>query len=133
MRAIETKVIAGAAGGGGGAAVASFTLWLLGVVFWSAPAAADHAGDAVAAVPSPVAVLVGVVLTAAGGFLSGYAAPHTNRTATEAEPTPAGRHASDAAPVVTLSTTDDLNTPELLGTDPPQPTPVQPDPFMEGG
>lgn len=112
MQTIETKVIASTAGSGAGAAVASFALWLLGVMFFGAPAAADHAGAAVGAVPSPVSVLVGVTLTAVGGFVTGYAAPHTGRADALTDPAP-GRHATDAPTEVvgsaTLPPTDDLN------------------------
>jgi hypothetical protein len=77
---IETKVIAGLAGSGAGSAFALFTVWLLGVTVWGAPATASAAEAAVAAVPSPVSTLVVALLAAAGSFLAAYSAPHTPRT-----------------------------------------------------
>lgn len=117
-KAPETKVVAAAAGGGVAAAAKDFILWLLGVTVWHAPNTAANAGTAVAAVPAPVATLTGVLLTAALVFISGYAAPHTARpdlASSSNEDDAAGRHA-------------------LLAEGPtPTPTPVNPDPFMEGG
>lgn len=118
MQTIETKVIAAAAGSGGGAAVGSFVLWLLGVAAWGAPSAADHAGQAMAAVPSPVSALVLVILAAAGGLTSGYAAPHTSRLPKAAAdgypPDASGRHAATDLPPApdpgALPATEDLNT-----------------------
>lgn len=76
---IETKVIVGAAGAGAGAAVSAFLLWLLGCVFWGQSWDAASATDAVAAVPEPVAGVLALLVTAAGSFAAGYAAPHTIR------------------------------------------------------
>jgi hypothetical protein len=76
---IETKVIAAAAGAGGGGAVSGFLLWLLGVTVWGVPKDADHATQAVAAVPMPVALLLAVALAVIGAALGGYRAPHTDR------------------------------------------------------
>jgi ABC-type multidrug transport system fused ATPase/permease subunit len=76
---VESKVIAGAAGGGIGGALATFTLWLLGVFVWGASSAADQAEKAVAAVPTPVAGLVLIVLSSVVAFAAGYVAPHTHR------------------------------------------------------
>lgn len=79
MSVIESKVIAAAAGSGAGAAAAGFLLWLLGVVAFGAPSSAGHAADAVAAVPEPVALLIGVVVTIVSTAVAGYLAPHTTR------------------------------------------------------
>jgi hypothetical protein len=76
---IETKVYAAAGGGGLAAAVGEFLLWLLGVLLWHVPADAKHAGDAHAAVPSPVATLLLVLLAVVGAAYGGYKAPHTAR------------------------------------------------------
>lgn len=76
---IERKVYAATLGTGAGAAVSAFLLWVLGVMFWGADASAAAAGDAIAAVPSPVAGMVAMVITAGGAFLSGYLAHHTER------------------------------------------------------
>jgi hypothetical protein len=75
---VETKVVAAAGGSGAGATVATFTLWLLGVLAWHVPNSADRAGDAIAAVPSPVAGLILVVVSALGAALGGWLAPHTH-------------------------------------------------------
>ena len=80
LKIIENKVIASAAGSGVGAALSGFALWLLGVLVWHASASADKATVAVAAVPEPVAGLVGIVLVVAASFVAGYQAPHTSRT-----------------------------------------------------
>ena len=76
---IETKVIAAAASAGFGGALGTFLTWLLGVVLWGAPANADAAVKASAAVPTPVSALLVVILAVLGAWLGGYAAPHTDR------------------------------------------------------
>ncbi len=76
---IESKVYASTIGTGAGAAVSAFALWLLGVLVWGVPDTAARAGDAIAAVPLPVAGLIGVAITAGGGFLAGWKARHTPR------------------------------------------------------
>lgn len=76
---VETKVIAGAGGAGAGAATSTFLVWLLGVTLWGAPNDADHATDAVLAVPAPVSVLLALVITSAFAYVAGYAAKHTPR------------------------------------------------------
>jgi hypothetical protein len=63
MSTIESKVIAATAGSGAGAAISAFVLWLLGITVWHVPNSADLAGSAVAAVPTPVAGLIAIVLT----------------------------------------------------------------------
>lgn len=67
-----SKVLAATVGGGAGATVAAFLLWLLGVLAWGAPATADAATAAVAAVPAPVAGVVLLGVSAAGAFIAGY-------------------------------------------------------------
>lgn len=110
---IHPKTVAGAAGAGGGGAAAEFILWLLGVLVWGQPASADHAGDAVSAVPAPVSGLIMVVLAFVGAFIAAYRAPHTTAelaaAAAQDDDGPAGQHAA----------------PELA--------PAQPDPLTEGG
>ena len=86
-RIIESKVAVAAAGGGVGGVLASFLLWLSGVVFWHVPASADAADKAIAAVPAPVSGVILTVLPAALSLLAGYLAPHTKRPdLTPAEP-----------------------------------------------
>jgi hypothetical protein len=79
---LETKVVAATGGSGAGATVATFVLWLLGVTVWGVSNSADHAGDAIAAVPSPVAGLILIVVSALGAALGGWLAPHTPQTVT---------------------------------------------------
>jgi hypothetical protein len=75
---ISPKVIAGGAGAAGGVGgVSPFVLWLLGVAVWHAPDTAEHAYDAINAVPFPVAGFVLLVLAAAGSVAGGYVTPHT--------------------------------------------------------
>jgi len=76
---IESKVIAATGGSGAGAVLASFVLWLLGVTVWHVGFAADKAEQAVAAVPSPVAGLILLIVSALGALGAGYAAPHTHQ------------------------------------------------------
>lgn len=81
---IETKVWAAVLGSGGGATVGAAVLWLLGVLVWHGPSSADGAKAAVDAVPGPIAALVGLLLTAAGTLLGGYAAPPSNHAGNNA-------------------------------------------------
>lgn len=76
---IETKVITAATGSGLASAAGTFILWLLGVVLWHVPDTAGHAAEALGAVPTPVAAVVGICVTVGGTFLAGYVAPHTDR------------------------------------------------------
>lgn len=76
---IETKVYAATAGFIGSSAVASFIIWLLGASLWGAGFGADKVNDAIAAVPSPVAAVVLLLLGVVGTFVGGYVAPHTDR------------------------------------------------------
>ena len=77
MNKVETKVVAATAGSGAGAVLASFGLWMLGVTVWHVDSGADHAGEAVAAVPSPVAGLILLVVSGLGAAVAGWLAPHT--------------------------------------------------------
>ena len=79
MPTVESKVYAATLGSGAGAILSGFLLWVLGVTFWHSSASAGDAVAAVAAVPAPVALVVGLVFTVAGTFLSGFQAPHTSR------------------------------------------------------
>ena len=81
---IETKVWAAVLGSGGGATIGAAVLWALGVFVWGASSAADHAKDAIDAVPGPIAALVGLLLTATGTLLGGYAAPPSNHAGNNA-------------------------------------------------
>jgi len=83
---VEAKVLAATIGSGAGGAVGTFTLWLLGVLVWHQPSAADKAGDAIGAVPSPVAGLLLVVVSAIGAAFAGWLAPHTHSPAQPPEP-----------------------------------------------
>lgn len=75
----EKKVVAGAAGGGAGGVFSTCVLWLLGVTIWGAPATADAAVEAVAAVPVPVSGVVWLVTPALAAFGGGFWADHTPR------------------------------------------------------
>lgn len=121
MQTIETKVIAAGAGGLAAGEFSRFVVWLLGVVLWHQPDTALKAGEAIAAVPGPVAALVPPALGGVCAFLAGYVAPHTSRRSEVGAPTTGtppdgpGRHAvaaglpagpaADAPPA-----TDDPNT-----------------------
>lgn len=76
---VETKVQTAVGGTLAGGTVASFLLWLLGVVRWDASASAVAADDAIGAVPWPVSGLVLLGVTALGTFLGGYIGKHTAR------------------------------------------------------
>lgn len=98
MNTIESKVYAATLGSGAGTITSGFLLWLLGVTFWHSPSSASDAASAAAAVPSPVAALVTLVLAIGGTFLGGYVAPHTARPdLAPADPTPAP--VAEVAPV----------------------------------
>lgn len=86
LKVLETKVVAATAGAGAGASLAGFVLWLLGVLVWGADSNAANAQAAIAAVPAPVGVMVGILVTIGGTFIAGYAAPHTSRTQPTADP-----------------------------------------------
>jgi hypothetical protein len=87
---VETKVVAATAGSGVGAILATFTLWLLGVFVWDVSADAAQADKAIAAVPTPVAGLVLVMLSAVAAAIGGWLAPHTSRTPPPEVSRPAG-------------------------------------------
>lgn len=74
---IETKVVAAVYGTALGGALASAVVWLLGVFVWHASSASAHVGDAMAAVPWPVAGLVAILLVPGGAGVAGYSAPRT--------------------------------------------------------
>lgn len=76
----ETKVIAAGAGAPFGLAIAAYVNWQLGVSVFGASTDASKAADAVAAVPAPVSVLLGLLVTGLVAYLAGYAAPHTSRS-----------------------------------------------------
>lgn len=76
---VETKVIAAGAGAPLGAAFAAYVDWQLGVSVFGASSDAGRAVDAVASVPAPVSVLLGLVVTGLVSLLAGYLAPHTPR------------------------------------------------------
>lgn len=76
---IESKAVAGAGGGGLGALLSQLGLWGVGVLAFGGSSAAADVAETLALVPSPVANSLVFVLTAAGAFLGGYIAPHTDR------------------------------------------------------
>lgn len=76
----ESKVWAATIGSGAGLAISEFILWILGVTIWGASNAAGKAADAVAAVPQPVAGIIGLGLTAGLAFAAGWLAKHTHVT-----------------------------------------------------
>ena len=83
---IEAKVWAAAFGGTAGGVGGSFLMWILGAGLWHGGWAAAQAQTAQAAVPSPVASLIPIVLTFLGAFIGGYRAPHTPRPDLTAAP-----------------------------------------------
>ena len=98
----ENKVWAATIGSGAGLTVSAFINWCLGVGLWHASSTAQKATEAVAAVPGPVAGIIGLGLTVGGAFAAGWYAKHTPRPAPEPptdnpEPT---RPADDAPTVV---------------------------------
>lgn len=68
---VEPKVRAATGGAAAGAVITAFALWLLDQVWWN--------GDAAPDVPMPVVGLVGLVVSGACAFVSGYYARHVNR------------------------------------------------------
>lgn len=117
---LETKVVAGAAGAGLGGVSTSFIVWLLGVLIWHASPSALSAGSALTAVPTPVSLLIGALVAAAGSFIAAYRAPHTSRSP--------GAHSADAATPLSLTPADLTSAPvgaepvaaePLAGTPPP--------------
>lgn len=67
----EPKVKAATAGAGAGAVVSGFIVWLLDEILWN--------GDQQPDVPLPVLLFVGLTVTSALTFFSGYFARHVNR------------------------------------------------------
>lgn len=80
MSLVESKVVSATGGAGAGAVVSSFIVWLLGVSVWHVSDAASKAGDAIAAVPTPVSGLVFIVISASAAFAAGWLTPHTATT-----------------------------------------------------
>lgn len=74
---IETKVYGAVVGTALGGALATFLVWLLGVLVWHAPNTAAAADDALRAVPYPVSGLLLALLGLAGTAVGGYSAPRT--------------------------------------------------------
>lgn len=72
-----TAASLGAAGGAGaGAVVSTLVLWIIGVSVpsYGVPADANHVGDAIAAVPSPIAGAILLVLSIVGAYVSAHRA-----------------------------------------------------------
>lgn len=118
---IETKVIAAASGAGLGGAAGTCLLWLLGVFFWNASAAADHATEAVAAVPQPVAALIVILVGSLGAAIGGYEAPHTDRPDLNAAPSapaadPYAKYGGSVVPVSTTASTSEPTIPDATST-----------------
>lgn len=87
---IETKVQTAVGGTLAGGTLGTFLLWLLGVLVWGADWAAVAAEEAVRAVPTPVAGLVLLGVTALGTYVGGYLGKHTARPDLAAAPDHAG-------------------------------------------
>lgn len=132
MKNIETKVIAATAGSGAGAAIGTFLLWLLGVTLWHASGSATAAANAVAAVPQPVADLVPIILSAIGGFVGGYLAPHTVRTDQAARTSSVTTAPSGTVWITPASTTASTTATSVLTPTTVDPA-VEPTPPADGG
>lgn len=131
---IEPKVVAALSGAGAGAAIGGFIDWLLGVTIWHASNSAFAASAAVAAVPTPVTLLVAVLLAAAGAGTAGYVAPHAVRV-TDQSSVDANLPALDGVAVEDTSSADAAlvaaeGVHPLTG---PVLTPDKPNPYMGGG
>lgn len=70
-----------AIGAGLGAALTTFLLWLIGVLI-TGDGSADGVDNAIAAVPAPLAVIIGIVVLAGSGFLGAYAKTDPERLPT---------------------------------------------------
>lgn len=79
MSTHETKVIAAGGSAPYGLALAAYVNWQLGVSVFGASKDAGKAVDAVAAVPAPLSVILGLVITGLVTYLGAYLAPHTSR------------------------------------------------------
>jgi hypothetical protein len=95
---VSPKVVASAAGAGVGSALSSLIVWLLGVLVWKQPATAAAVSDAVAAVPSPVAGLILLGVTAASAAVPGYRATDTARATSLSELTALENLRKDQSP-----------------------------------
>jgi hypothetical protein len=82
----ESKVYGATIGGGAGATLTAFVLWLLGVLIWHVSSTAPAAGDAIAAVPLPVAGVLTGLITLGGVYGGGWLAKHTPRPVDEYQP-----------------------------------------------
>ncbi len=76
---VESKVKAATGGAVGGAAASTLVLWILGCLLFGSPWDASHVDDALAAVPSPLAILVTQAAPAAAAYFAGFQARHTLR------------------------------------------------------
>lgn len=84
LSTIETKVWAASAGASAGAVIGAAADWALGVYVWDATNTATAADAAIAAVPAPIAALVGLTVTFLGAALGGYIAPASNHAGNNA-------------------------------------------------
>ncbi|MEZ0577209.1 hypothetical protein [Nocardioides sp. MH1] len=80
---VSPKAIASTAGAGLGAALTTLLTWVLGVVFWDADSSADKAGDAIAAVPTPVSGIVILVIPVALAAVAGWKVTDPHRVTTD--------------------------------------------------
>lgn len=79
---VSPKVIAASAGAGAGGVISTFVLWLLGVTYWHEPNGADNVAKALAAVPSPVAAIITLVIGALVAAVAGWTVTDPNRVTT---------------------------------------------------
>lgn len=79
----ETKVISAGLGAPLGGALAAYVTWQTGVMFFGASKDAGKAVDAVAAVPTPLAALLGFICVGGVAYLAGWLAPHTMRASAD--------------------------------------------------
>jgi len=116
---VEGKVWAATAGTGAGAIVSTLVLWVLGVTCFGVSTAAESAGQAVAAVPSPVVGAIGLGITVGGTFLGGYLAKHTARPVPTVDPPVA-----PVAPVVPFVPSTGSSAPVVAKAPNPAPEPA---------
>lgn len=81
---METKVWAAGAGAGAGGVLGTAADWALGVFVWHASDKATDTAAALAAVPLPIAALVGLGITVLGAAIAGYQAPASNNAGNNA-------------------------------------------------
>jgi hypothetical protein len=79
---ISPKAVASTGGAGLGAAIGTLITWILGVTFWDASSAAQHANDAINAVPTPVSAVIVLVVPAAVAAISGWSITDPHRVTT---------------------------------------------------